>query len=202
MPKNAHPLEFVTAYERPDRIRMRQPPRLGHGIRPGYHVRHRPCTDRRLMNYTATIAWERGDAVFTDNRYSRRHLWRFDGGLEVPGSSSPHSVRVPYSDPGAVDPEEAFVASLSSCHMLWFLWLAASRGFVVDRYVDGAEGVMAKDERGRMAMTTVTLRPRVRFSAPSQPTPEVYQALHHEAHEACFIANSVLTEVRCEAALE
>jgi organic hydroperoxide reductase OsmC/OhrA len=116
----------------------------------------------------------------------------------VPGSSSPSVVREPFSDPAAVDPEEAFVASLSSCHMLWFLSLAAEQGFRVDRYLDEAEGVMGRNEHSRMAMTLVTLRPRVDFSGASQPTHEQLMALHHKAHEECFIANSVKTEVRCE----
>ncbi len=85
-----------------------------------------------MSRYTANIRWTRGDAKFTDNRYSRRHLWRFDGGIEVPASSSPHSVPLPYSSADAVDPEEAFVASIASCHMLWFLSIAAKRGHRVD----------------------------------------------------------------------
>jgi organic hydroperoxide reductase OsmC/OhrA len=111
-------------------------------------------------------------------------------------------VRVPLSDPAAVDPEEAFVASLSSCHMLWFLSLAAARGFRVDRYADRAEGVMAKNARGKLFVSTVTLRPAVGCSGERLPSPEEFQALHHEAHAECFIANSVLTEVRCEPVLQ
>src|SRR5688500_20071 len=113
------------------------------------------------MNYTATIEWTRGDARFTDLSYSRAHRWRFDGGAVVPGSSSPHVVPVPHSDPAAVDPEEAFVASLSSCHMLWFLAIAAKKGYVVDAYHDEAAGVMARNAERRLAMTEVMLRPRV-----------------------------------------
>lgn len=150
--------------------------------------------------HTAEVTWERGDAVFTDNRYPRRHAWRFDGGAEVPASSSPHSVRVPFSDPAAVDPEEAFVASLSSCHMLWFLSIAAQRGFRVDRYRDAAVGTMAPNAAGRMAITVVTLRPAVDFSGDRLPTADELHAMHHEAHEACFIASSVSSEVRCEPA--
>lgn len=153
-----------------------------------------------MSEYTAVVVWQRGDQPFLDNRYSRRHLMRFDGGVEVPGSSSPHVVPLPYSDPAAVDPEEAFVASLASCHMLWFLSLAAKRGFRVDRYVDAAEGVMAPNEAGKLAMTVVTLRPSVQFSGDARPTREEIDALHHAAHDACFIASSVKSEVRCEPA--
>jgi organic hydroperoxide reductase OsmC/OhrA len=151
-----------------------------------------------MHRYTATIRWERGDEPFTDQRYSRAHAWRFDGGAEVRGSSSPLSVRVPYSDPAAVDPEEAFVASLSSCHMLFFLSFAAKEGFVVDAYEDAAEGVMETDARGKMSLTVVTLRPRVAWSGDKHPSTDEVAALHHHAHEECFIANSVRTEVRIE----
>jgi organic hydroperoxide reductase OsmC/OhrA len=151
-----------------------------------------------MANFTATVFWERGDQAFLDNRYSRAHVWRFDGGVEVPGSSSPHSVPLPMSNPSAVDPEEAFVASLSSCHMLWFLAIAAKRKFRVDRYADAAVGVLAKNSEGKLAMTQVTLRPRVDFSGERLPTRDELDRMHHEAHEECFIANSVKTEVRCE----
>lgn len=150
-----------------------------------------------MSEYTATIVWQRNGATFTDNRYSRAHQWKFDGGAVVPGSSSPHVVRVPLSDASAVDPEEAFVASLSSCHMLFFLSLAAARGFVIDTYEDQAVGTMAKNQEGKVAMTVVTLRPRATFAG-KQPTPEELDALHHKAHEECFIASSVKSEVRCE----
>ena len=148
--------------------------------------------------YQARIHWERGAAPFTDNRYSRGHSWHFDGGVEVPASSSPHTVRVPLSVAAAVDPEEALVASLSSCHMLWFLSLAASGGFRVDDYTDDALGVMGKNAAGRIAMLSVTLRPRVRFSGERLPSRADIAHLHHRAHEECFIANSVTTEVRIE----
>jgi organic hydroperoxide reductase OsmC/OhrA len=154
-----------------------------------------------MKPYTVTIEWQRAGATFSDGRYSRRHRWCFDGGVEVAGSSSPHVVRVPYSDPAAVDPEEAFVASLSSCHMLWFLSFAAERGLRVDRYVDAAEGVMGKNAEGRLAMTQVTLRPRVRFDG-ALPDAATFEALHHRAHDACFIANSVRTTIVCEPELE
>jgi organic hydroperoxide reductase OsmC/OhrA len=150
-----------------------------------------------MSEYTATIYWQRLGAVFTDQKYSRAHEWRFDGGVTVPGSSSPHVVRVPLSDPSAVDPEEAFIASLSSCHMLFFLSFAAAKGFVVDSYEDQSVGVMAKNEVGKMAMTVVTLRPKVVFSG-KQPTAEELDGLHHRSHDECFIASSVKTDVRCE----
>ncbi len=151
-----------------------------------------------MATYTAELLWQREGQDFLSNRYSRRHLIRFDGGVEMPGSSSPHVVPLPWSDASAVDPEEAFVAALSSCHMLWFLSIAAKRGFCVDRYEDAAEGVMARNAARRMAMTEVTLRPAVVFSGERLPSREDIDAMHHEAHDECFIANSVKTEVRCE----
>jgi organic hydroperoxide reductase OsmC/OhrA len=152
-----------------------------------------------MSRYTAVVVWERGQAKFSNDRYSRAHRWRFDGGAEIAASSSPKVVPLPMSDPGAVDPEEAFVAALSSCHMLWFLSIAARRGFVVERYQDEAEGSMAKDERGKLAITRVALRPRVSYSGRG-PGEGEEATMHHEAHEACFIANSVRTEVVVEAA--
>ncbi|MCA0374273.1 MAG: OsmC family protein [Gemmatimonadetes bacterium] len=147
--------------------------------------------------HTATIRWQRDHATFSDNKYSRAHTWHFDGGAVVPASASPHIVRVPYSDPAGVDPEEAFVASLSSCHMLWFLGIAAERGFVVDAYEDAAEGTLARESDGVLRMTRVVLRPRVSWSAPV-PDADTVHALHHAAHAACFIANSVRTTVDVE----
>ena len=154
-----------------------------------------------MSHYSAETLWERKDADFLDNRYSRRHLLRFDGGLEVPGSSSPSVVPLPMSDASALDPEEAFVSSLSSCHMLWFLTMAVKRKFRVDRYFDAATGVMEKNAEGRVAMTVVTLRPEVQFSGQSLPSAEQHEAMHHSAHDQCFIATSVKTEVRCEPAI-
>jgi organic hydroperoxide reductase OsmC/OhrA len=149
--------------------------------------------------YSAEVTWQRGaHEAFSDNRYSRRHTLRFDGGTEVPGSSSPSVVAPPMSDAAAVDPEEAFVASLAACHMLWFLSLAAQKGFVVDRYRDAAVGVMTKNADGRLWISTVTLRPEVVFAAGRQPSRDESLQLHHRAHEECFIANSVRSEVRCE----
>ena len=154
-----------------------------------------------MAHHTAEAIWTRGDASredFVANRYSRRHLLRFDGGAQLPGSSSPHVVPLPWSDATAVDPEEAFVASLSSCHMLWFLSLAARDRFCVDRYADAATGLMAKNAAGRVAMTVVVLHPEVEFSGERLPSRADIERLHHEAHDECFIANSVKTEVRCE----
>jgi organic hydroperoxide reductase OsmC/OhrA len=152
-----------------------------------------------MGNYTANIVWERSEGeVFTDNRYGRGHTWSFDGGVSFRASSSPHVVPR-YSDPSGVDPEEAFIASLSSCHMLTFLYLAAKRGLVVNRYVDSAEGTMAKNELGRVWVSQVMLRPRIDWEGDA-PGADIVEALHHAAHEECFIANSVRTDVRCEPA--
>jgi organic hydroperoxide reductase OsmC/OhrA len=152
-----------------------------------------------MSDHVAQAEWLRQpQEAFTDSRYSRRHVLRFDGGAEVPGSSALSSVPLPHSDPSAVDPEEMFIASLSSCHLLWFLALAAKAGYTVDRYVDEASGTLARDARGKVSMTLVTLRPQVRFSGERTPSAAEHEALHHDAHGRCFIANSVLSEVRCE----
>jgi organic hydroperoxide reductase OsmC/OhrA len=145
--------------------------------------------------YTATISWTRNGEAFSDNRYSRGHLWSFDGGIQVPGSSSPSVVPLPLSREDAVDPEEAFVAALSSCHMLTFLSIAAKKRFVVDRYEDRAVGVMTKNQNGKLFISKVTLDPVIEFSGEKRPTPEQIADMHHLAHQECFIANSVLTEV-------
>jgi organic hydroperoxide reductase OsmC/OhrA len=151
-----------------------------------------------MGQYTATISWKRNGAAFTDNAYSRGHDWKFDGGVEVPASSSPHIVPLPMSVAAAVDPEEAFIAALSSCHMLWFLSIAAKRRFVVDSYHDEAVGVMEANTEGRQAISRVTLRPAVSFVGDKIPSPAEIKQMHHESHEQCFIANSVRTDVRCE----
>jgi organic hydroperoxide reductase OsmC/OhrA len=150
-----------------------------------------------MSTHTAEIQWT-CQGEFATKRYSRRHEWRFDGGVVVPGSSSPHVVPVPYSDASAVDPEEAFVASLSSCHMLWFLDLACRAGFEVASYSDVAVGEMGPDESGRWVIKTVCLRPATRFGGSKQPDMATLQQLHHRAHEECFIANSVKTHIRVE----
>ena len=150
-----------------------------------------------MASYTATISWNRSaDEPFSDNKYSRGHQWFFDGGVTFRASSSP--LVVPrYSDPAGVDPEEAFIASLSSCHMLTFLDLAANAGLVIDSYDDTATGRMAKNPQGRVWVAEVVLHPQVRWSGPA-PDDATIAALHHAAHDECFIANSVKTEVRIE----
>lgn len=150
-----------------------------------------------MAHYSAQIVWSRGEQPFTDNRYSRAHQWLFDGGVECAASSSPHVVPLPFSVEQAVDPEEAFVASLSSCHMLWFLSLAAKHGYCVDRYVDRASGTMGRNGEGRIAMLQVVLAPEVAFSGDKIPTAEEHEQLHAWAHHECFIANSVRSEVLC-----
>ena len=151
-----------------------------------------------MTEHIANITWSRGEQVFTDRSYSRTHLWNFDGGLTLVASASPLVVKPPFSDPAALDPEEAFVAALSSCHMLWFLDLAAAHGLRVDSYNDRAVGVLERDADGALAITRVTLFPEVVFSGASVPTAAEYDNLHHKAHASCFIARSVKTTVRCQ----
>lgn len=155
-----------------------------------------------MNRYTATVSWNHNDGDFTGNKYSRKHLWNFDGGLEIPASASPHIVPEPYSDPSAIDPEEAFVASLSSCHMLWFLSLAARKGYTVISYKDQAEGIMQKDQEGKLAITEVILTPVVTFEQDSAPGRQDFDELHHSAHRRCFIAHSVKTEITIDAEFE
>lgn len=146
-----------------------------------------------MSSFSAEIAWERGDARFTDNRYSRAHRWTFDGGHVVPASSSPHVVPLPYSVEENVDPEEAYVAALSSCHMLFFLSLAAKAGLVIDSYADKAVGEMEKVD-GKMQVTRITLNPRVTYAGQA-PDRETEADLHHRSHDLCFLANSVKTRI-------
>jgi organic hydroperoxide reductase OsmC/OhrA len=153
-----------------------------------------------VHRYEARISWKREGAKFTDNRYSRGHEWTFDGGARVAASSSPSLVPVPYSVAEAVDPEEALVACTSSCHMLWFLSLAAKRGFVVESYADEACGIMEKTADGKLAITRITLRPRIDFGTDRSPSAQELEELHHSAHEQCFIANSLKSEVVVESA--
>ena len=148
-----------------------------------------------MATYTATVIWTRGDQNFLDRKYSRAHEIKFDGGTVVPGSSSPHVVKLPMSREDAVDPEEMLVASLSMCHMLFFLDFASRAGFVLDRYEDPAEGLFGKDERGRLAITKVTLKPHIEWSGEKRPSAADIAELHHKSHEACFIANSYRGEV-------
>ena len=150
-----------------------------------------------MSEHIATVEWSRDGQSFADNGYSRAHDWRFDGGAVVRGSSAPSSVPAPMSDPTAVDPEEALVAAVSSCHMLFFLAYARKEGLVVDRYLDEALGVLARDERGRVSITAVTLRPQVDFSGET-PSKTVLDQLHHRAHEACYVANSIRATVTVE----
>lgn len=152
-----------------------------------------------MSEHCASVHWQRRDSDdFEAGRYSRRHEWRFDGGAIVAGSPSPHVVPAPWSDAHAVDPEEAFVAAIASCHMLWFLSIAAERGWIVDTYEDEAVGTMGRIAPGRQAVTDVVLRPRIAFGGAAQPDAAQVDALHEAAHERCFIANSVKTRIRVE----
>ena len=152
-----------------------------------------------MSEHRATVQWQRGDDEdFARGRYSRAHLWSFDGGAQLRASASPSVVRAPWSDAAAVDPEEAYVAALSSCHMLWFLSLAAGAGFVVESYADDAVGHMREVRPQRPAITEVILRPRVVFDPAHAADDAQLQALHHQAHEHCFLANSVKTAIRVE----
>ncbi|MFV0368842.1 MAG: OsmC family protein [Hyphomicrobiaceae bacterium] len=146
--------------------------------------------------HRATIVWQRGDQDFLDKKYSRAHTWRFDDGCEVPGSCPPSKlIPVPMARPDAVDPEEGLVASLSACHMLFFLAFAAKAGYRVDSYVDDAIGVLGKNERGRTYMERITLRPQVTFSGETEPDQAAIDDMHNRAHDQCFIANSLRGEI-------
>lgn len=148
------------------------------------------------MSYNVRVFWQKQpEEIFVDNKYGRTHTWSFDGGIELQASSSPHVVPLPMSSESAVDPEEAFIAALSSCHMLWFLSIAAGKNYVVESYEDNAEGVLAKDEEGKLAMTRVVLKPKVIFGAQHTPSRDEADELHRLAHEKCFIANSVKTKI-------
>ncbi|MBD2093508.1 OsmC family protein [Microcoleus sp. FACHB-1515] len=151
-----------------------------------------------MSQHLATVQWQRNGATFTDHQYSREHVWQFDGGMEIAASASPQNVREPYANPACVDPEEAFVASLSSCHMLWFLAIAAKQKFVVERYLDRAIGILEKDEAGNLAITQVRLRPEILFAGDDQPTDQQVEAMHEAAHDRCFLANSVKTQILVE----
>jgi organic hydroperoxide reductase OsmC/OhrA len=153
-----------------------------------------------MHQYQAKIHWQRGDQTFSDNLYSRAHDWQFDGGLTVPASSSPLSVPLPMSVAANVDPEEALVAAASSCHMLFFLWLACKQGFTVDSYTDNAVASMAKNELGKIAITRISLRPQIVFSGEKLPSADELAALHHQSHEDCYIANSLRADIVIEAA--
>ena len=152
-----------------------------------------------MHQFFATVAWQRDGQDFAGQRYSRGHEWQFDGGLTVAASSSPLSVPLPMSVEANIDPEEALVAATSSCHMLFFLSLAAQRGYVIDGYRDAAVGDLGKNAAGRLAMTRIVLRPRIVFAG-TPPSPEALAALHHDAHERCYIANSLTADVVVEGA--
>ncbi len=149
-----------------------------------------------MSTYTAKIIWKNDSPeTFVKNRYTRGHEWSFDGGISVPASSSPHSVRVPFSVEAAVDPEEALVASASSCHMLTFLWIAATAGFNIASYEDNAVGDMTKDGNGKQWISTITLNPNIEWIGENIPTKEQLAEMHHRAHEECYIANSIKSEI-------
>jgi organic hydroperoxide reductase OsmC/OhrA len=148
-----------------------------------------------MSTYTAKISWKNDSPeTFTKNRYSRAHTWAFDGGIEVPASSSPHAVRLPFSVEEAVDPEEALVAAVSSCHMLTFLWVAAKKGFLIESYEDNAVGEMTTTSDGKQWISKITLDPQIIWGEKT-PTAEELKELHHAAHEQCYIANSIKSEV-------
>lgn len=149
-----------------------------------------------MAEHLATVEW-RSSGGFREGKYSRAHSLSFDGGAVVPGSASPQLVPPPMSDPAGVDPEEALVASVSACHMLWFLHIAMDLGLEVSAYRDEARGTMARDGRGRMAMTRIALRPAIEFAGDT-PDADTIASLHHEAHDRCFIANSLRTEIVVE----
>jgi organic hydroperoxide reductase OsmC/OhrA len=151
-----------------------------------------------MSKHIAAIRWKNTGEDFLRGRYSRVHTWKFDGGTEIPASPSPLVVPAPWSDPSLVDPEEAFVASVASCHMLTLLFVASRKGFVVESYEDEAVGEMAKNEKGVPWVSRITLRPKIRFAGEKQPGAEDLESLHHLAHEQCFIANSVKTEIVVE----
>jgi organic hydroperoxide reductase OsmC/OhrA len=148
-----------------------------------------------MSEHLATISWSRRDVDFLKGKYSREHTWAFDGGQQVPASSSPSVVPVPFSNPAHVDPEEAFIASVSSCHMLTFLYLASLEQFVVEHYEDTAVGLMSRNESGVPWVASIKLHPRIVYGGEKQPSLEEEEHLHHLAHEQCFIANSIKTEV-------
>lgn len=151
-----------------------------------------------MPKHTALIRWQNSGPAFMQRQYLRAHTWQFDGGAAVPASASPHIVPVPWSDEAAVDPEEAFVASVASCHMLWFLHIALDAGFEPASYEDHVEGVMTKNEQGRLWISRVTLKPKIVWKGARVPSAQELEQLHHRTHEECFIANSIRTEVVVE----
>ena len=148
-----------------------------------------------MSEHRASIAWKLTGPSFRKGHFSREHTWTFDGGVTVPASPSPTVIPAPWANAAGVDPEEAFVASIASCHMLTFLWVASRQGFEVESYEDDAVGVLTKNERRISWVSTVTLHPRIVYTGDKRPTREDEAQMHHAAHEQCFIANSVKTEV-------
>ncbi len=149
------------------------------------------------MKYSASVFWKKKDTEsYTDNKYSRKHTWAFDGGTEVPASSSPQVVPLPMSDASALDPEEAFVAAISSCHMLFFLSIAASSNYIIETYEDLALGIMSKNESGQMVMADIILNPKIIFSRQNIPSAEQITKLHDSAHKKCYLANSVKSTIK------
>jgi organic hydroperoxide reductase OsmC/OhrA len=151
-----------------------------------------------MSEHKAIIKWTHSQGEFLKGTYSREHTWTFDGGMTIPASPSPTAVRPPFSNPANVDPEEAFVASISSCHMLTYLYVASKKGFELASYEDEAVGTMTKNERGIPWVSSIVLRPRIVYSGSKSPTPEEEAQLHHAAHDQCFIANSVKTDIKVE----
>jgi organic hydroperoxide reductase OsmC/OhrA len=149
-----------------------------------------------MSEHRAVVRWVHAGGPFLKLQYSRAHSWTFDGGLTVAASASPANVPLPFTDPAAVDPEEAYVAAISSCHMLVFLWLAAKEGFEVLRYEDDAVGRMTPNERGALWVSSVDLSPRITYAEGRAPDPAREADLHHRSHDQCYIANSVRTEIR------
>ena len=148
-----------------------------------------------MSDHRATIRWVYAGGDFLKGMYSREHAWIFDGGVTVPASPSPSVVPTPYSNEAHVDPEEAFVAAIASCHMLTFLFVAARAGIRIERYEDEAVGTMTRNEQGVPWVSTVVLTPRITYAGASQPAEAQVELLHHAAHEQCFIANSVKTTI-------
>jgi len=145
--------------------------------------------------YTAKVSWKTDSAeLFGKNQYTRGHTWEFDGGITVPASSSPHSVRLPFSVEAAVDPEEALVAAASSCHMLSFLYVASKRGFVIESYDDDAVGEMSAAD-GKQWISKIPLDPHISWFGDNIPNADDLASMHHDAHEICYIANSIKSEI-------
>ena len=151
-----------------------------------------------MSEHKAVIRWTQTQGDFVKGTYSREHTWTFDGGVTVPASSSPAAVRIPFSNPANVDPEEAYVASLSSCHMLTYLYIASRKGFEISSYEDEAVGLLTKNERGILWVSSVVLHPRITYAGSKTPTREEEEQMHHGAHEQCFIAKSVKTDIKVQ----